>query len=252
MCCLFGLCFSSRRRHTSCALVTGVQTCALPIYVVIMLHGLASSPEAWINVANEVLGDENLRRNYQVWQLYYPTNLPLALNNATIRNVIEQTLQHFDPDQTARASHDVVLVGHSMGGVLSRLMVSTSGTGVGDALLSKYKMNDQQLAAAHSNLDPFLQFTPLPQVSRAIFVAAPHRGTPFAENRISRWAAGLVQLPVSVLDRFKQLAQLLVVPGSARSEEHTSELQSLMRISYAVFCLKKKTKTTHITNKQNK
>src|SRR3546814_19201877 len=33
-------------------------------------------------------------------------------------------------------------------------------------------------------------------------------------------------------------------PGQARSEEHTSELQSLMRISYAVFCLKKKTNTT--------
>src|SRR3546814_2637402 len=33
--------------------------------------------------------------------------------------------------------------------------------------------------------------------------------------------------------------------GVARSEEHTSELQSLMRISYAVFCLKKKKKTIH-------
>src|SRR3546814_3504947 len=33
--------------------------------------------------------------------------------------------------------------------------------------------------------------------------------------------------------------------GSARSEEHTSELQSLMRISYAVFCLKKKKKNTY-------
>src|SRR3546814_2191825 len=33
--------------------------------------------------------------------------------------------------------------------------------------------------------------------------------------------------------------------GSTRSEEHTSELQSLMRISYAVFCLKKKTNITH-------
>src|SRR3546814_6947107 len=32
--------------------------------------------------------------------------------------------------------------------------------------------------------------------------------------------------------------------STSRSEEHTSELQSLMRISYAVFCLKKKTKTT--------
>src|SRR3546814_4914379 len=37
-------------------------------------------------------------------------------------------------------------------------------------------------------------------------------------------------------------------PGARRSEEHTSELQSLMRISYAVFCLKKKNKsTTHTT-----
>src|SRR3546814_9354028 len=33
--------------------------------------------------------------------------------------------------------------------------------------------------------------------------------------------------------------------SDSRSEEHTSELQSLMRISYAVFCLKKKKKTTH-------
>src|SRR3546814_3093720 len=44
------------------------------------------------------------------------------------------------------------------------------------------------------------------------------------------------------------------VPGSmarrsaTRSEEHTSELQSLMRISYAVFCLKKKKKTSRIMN----
>src|SRR3546814_1469601 len=43
---------------------------------------------------------------------------------------------------------------------------------------------------------------------------------------------------------------LLCNPSRARSEEHTSELQSLMRISYAVFCLKKKTKTTQRTSSQ--
>src|SRR3546814_9194499 len=37
-----------------------------------------------------------------------------------------------------------------------------------------------------------------------------------------------------------------------RSEEHTSELQSLMRISYAVFCLKKKKKNTTYTNKKDR
>src|SRR3546814_8196998 len=42
--------------------------------------------------------------------------------------------------------------------------------------------------------------------------------------------------------RFRDQASVTVVLAS-RSEEHTSELQSLMRISYAVFCLKKKTTT---------
>src|SRR3546814_5165689 len=41
----------------------------------------------------------------------------------------------------------------------------------------------------------------------------------------------------------------LVMPPRDRSEEHTSELQSLMRISYAVFCLKKKKKHTYHTHK---
>src|SRR3546814_7572612 len=42
------------------------------------------------------------------------------------------------------------------------------------------------------------------------------------------------------------------VDGRARSEEHTSELQSLMRISYAVFCLKKKNNTNRINRVQQK
>src|SRR3546814_1909841 len=44
---------------------------------------------------------------------------------------------------------------------------------------------------------------------------------------------------------------LLEVNGEFRSEEHTSELQSLMRISYAVFCLKKKTATTSAKQQQH-
>src|SRR3546814_1302874 len=51
---------------------------------------------------------------------------------------------------------------------------------------------------------------------------------------------------VNVLEQehtWKGVAGVTGRPGCARSEEHTSELQSLMRISYAVFCLKKKKKT---------
>src|SRR3546814_4817828 len=57
----------------------------------------------------------------------------------------------------------------------------------------------------------------------------------------SNWNPVTVTIwPGQVLDT--KLPVLIVVEHLARSEEHTSELQSLMRISYAVFCLKKKTK----------
>src|SRR5690606_17410587 len=52
--------------------------------IIFMLHGLGSSPEAWVNVANEIMGEQELRREFQVWQVYYPTNAPIALNRYEI------------------------------------------------------------------------------------------------------------------------------------------------------------------------
>ncbi len=211
--------------------------------IVIMLHGLASSPEAWINVANEVLGDEALRRNYQIWQVYYPTNAPLAVNRYTIATAIEATLHHFDPAGTARASQRVTLIGHSMGGVLARLLVSSTGDQLWQALQARYEVPDDapddapQEAegapgapdtdhhTAHADdtrkaLDRYLRFSPLPQVSDAIFIAAPHRGTPFANHRLARWAANLVTLPLSMV---RQLSDATRVMGRLRPRAVSAE-----------------------------
>jgi triacylglycerol esterase/lipase EstA (alpha/beta hydrolase family) len=177
---------------------------------VIMLHGLASSPEAWINVANEVLGDETLRRRYQIWQVYYPTNAPLPLNNFAIRQAITQTLAHFDPTGQAEASRNTTLVGHSMGGVLSRLLVSSSEDKLWDALLTSYPMQGAQQARIEQKLAPYLRFEPLPQVSDAIFIASPHRGTSFANNRIARWVANLITLPVAMLGQLNDISRELM------------------------------------------
>jgi pimeloyl-ACP methyl ester carboxylesterase len=180
--------------------------------IIIMLHGLASSPEAWVNVANEVLGDEVLRRSYQIWQVYYPTNAPLALNNLAIHRAIEQTLARLDPGGTAPASQDVTLIGHSMGGMLARLLVSSSDERVLNRVLAAYRVDSARRKKLAASLGPYLHFEPLPQVSTAIFIAAPHRGTPFANRRIARWLANLVTLPLSMLqnldDVSRQLAQL--------------------------------------------
>ena len=199
--------------------------------VIIMLHGLASSPEAWINVANEVLGDETLRKNFQIWQVYYPTNAPLAFNQHAIRKAIQDTLKAFDPEGHNRSSQDVVLIGHSMGGVLARLLVSDSGDRFWKPIVKTYGLEGERKEKARKKLRNYVWFEPMPQVSRAVFIAAPHRGTPFAENHFSRWAASIIKLPVSMLGRVTEIAQLLVDPSSANAAPLTRPLNSISNLS---------------------
>ncbi|MEN6507643.1 MAG: alpha/beta hydrolase, partial [Smithella sp.] len=199
--------------------------------IVVMLHGLASSPEAWINLANEVMGDETLRQNYQIWQVYYPTNAPIAFNNVEIRKAVQKSLEHFDPEGTARASKDMMLIGHSMGGILSRLMVSSSEDRLWDAFLKKYPLKGRRLENAQKELGPYMMFDAMRQVSRVIFIATPHKGTPLAEIAPVRWIAGIVTVPLSVLGRFTEVARLLVDPESADPVSLTRPFNSIDNLS---------------------
>ncbi|PZU34419.1 MAG: hypothetical protein DI574_13390, partial [Acidovorax sp.] len=185
---------------------------------IVMLHGLASSPEAWINVANELMGDEQLRRRYQIWQVYYPSNAPLAANNAAIRKALNDTLARFDPTSKADAANDMVLIGHSMGGVLARLMVSDASNTLLDAITEEYNLKGKKAENVRAGLAPYLNFTAMPQVNRAIFIAAPHRGTSFANHKLARWIANLVTLPITMLDQLSDAAGSLAQLDTGSSE----------------------------------
>lgn len=199
--------------------------------IILLLHGLASSPEAWINVANEMLGDETLRKNYQIWQLYYPTNAPIALNHHNIRQTLEQTLHFVDPNGLHPATQDVILIGHSMGGVLARLMVSSSGDQLWQEIVEHYHLKGGRKSRAQKALQDYAWFNALPQVKRAIFIAAPHRGTPLAENRLARWTSRMVKLPFSMLGRVTEIAQILVDPSSAQAAPITRTFNSIDNLS---------------------
>src|SRR3546814_3665522 len=79
----------------------------------------------------------------------------------------------------------------------------------------------------------------------ALCIVTQDRHAPPESGVLARSASGALEIVPWV--RVVNLARALdEIAEAGRSEEHTSELQSLMRISYAVFCLKKKTYTQHV------
>ncbi|HUL83066.1 MAG TPA: alpha/beta fold hydrolase [Gammaproteobacteria bacterium] len=174
---------------------------------VVLLHGLGSSPDAWLNLANELLGDPALRARYQLWQIFYPTNLPIPENRRAIRAAISDAFAALDPAGEARASRGVTLIGHSMGGVIARLLLVESGDALWQDVFAK--PSDPALRERYAVLAPYLDLEPLPQVDEAIFLAAPHRGAPMARDLRGRVAALAVRLPVEVVDTLTTVADAL-------------------------------------------
>jgi pimeloyl-ACP methyl ester carboxylesterase len=162
-----------------------------------------------VNLANEIMGDPELRQQFQVWQVYYPTNAPIALNRFEIDQAFDNTLRHFDPKGTSRASKDMVFIGHSMGGVLARLLVTSSGDTLWNQLLANYDLKGERLKRVQAKLGPLLHFDAEPNVERAIFIAAPHQGTDIAGNRVGRFIGRLVRLPITILGKFEDVFQAL-------------------------------------------
>lgn len=175
--------------------------------IVVMLHGLASSPEAWVNAANEILADEELRREFQIWQIYYPTSMPVPASHAAIRQVLLNAINHFNHGDETAADHGLVLIGHSMGGIITRLMISTADEQLWNWAASDPRLALDPLDEDRAQLDPLLRFQPFPGVERAIFIATPHRGTIVAGQGLARWVSGLIRLPVTLMENFGPISQ---------------------------------------------
>jgi len=183
--------------------------------VVVLIHGLAASPNAWVNLANELTGDEEIRRNYQVWEVFYRSGLALPFNERAIRAALEQTLDRFDPGRAARASHRMVLVGHSVGGVIARLLVLDGGDALWRMVLGHAPSGEerQRLVAAA----PYFDLVPMAEVGRVVFLASPHRGTPRARGWLGRLASPFIRTPPSLAAKAKEIADQLEPLAPARA-----------------------------------
>lgn len=161
--------------------------------VIIMIHGLASSPEAWIRLTHDVLGDSILREHYQVWQVFYSTNMPILESRYQIHGLIENAFKQVDPQAQAIASHEAVLIGHSMGAVIARLL--TSNDNFSTQALPDISATDRQKLLAIPTVQKRFDMQALPEIGRMVLVSAPLRGTDYADRWFTRAVRKIIRLP---------------------------------------------------------
>jgi pimeloyl-ACP methyl ester carboxylesterase len=192
---------------------------------VVMVHGLWSSPLTWMDMFNDLRSYPEIRSRYQFWFYLYPSGQPFWLSATQLRSDLADMRDVNDPFRHDAPLDRMVLVGHSMGGLVSRMQTIESGDDfwriVSDQPPDQLKGSDD----ARQRLVSTLYFKPNQSIQRVVTIGTPHRGSEFS-NDYTRWLARrVIRLPQLALAATQSLA--VENPGFFRD-------QKLLTVSNAI------------------
>lgn len=172
---------------------------------VVMVHGLWSSPITWMEMYNDLRSDPLVRQYYQFWFYLYPTGQPFWVSATQMREDLALMRRELDPARAAPALDQMVLVGHSMGGLVSKMQTVESEEAFWRT------MSEHPFAELHADDDTVRElastffFRPNPSVRRVVTLGTPHRGSEFA-NDVTRWLGRkLIAMPKKMMQGHDRL-----------------------------------------------
>lgn len=162
--------------------------------VVMVIHGLMDTPATWAPLVNRLRNDKTIRQNYQFWFYSYPSGYPYAYSASILREQLDAVEKMFP------IKKPMVLVGHSMGGCISRLMITDTGDKLWRGIFGKSPAETKLSTPTRDLLEKALVFKHRPEVGRVIFISAPLKGSDLAKNKIGRIGSMLVKAPGYLLE----------------------------------------------------
>lgn len=162
---------------------------------VIFVHGTLSSPIWWAEMWNTLRADGVLRERCQFWNFVYNSGNPIGFSAARLREEINRKVKQLDPEGNDPALRQMVVIGHSQGGLLAKLTATDTGDRLWSAVSTKdfeqLDLPGKELGALRS--DYF--FKPLPSVKRVVFISTPHRGSYLATSLVRNLAIFFMKMP---------------------------------------------------------
>ncbi len=189
---------------------------------VIFVHGLQDTPASWSQMINELRGDPSTRRRYQFWVYSYPSGYPYPYSAALFREALDSVQREFPNHKP------IVLVGHSMGGLVSRLMVTDSGDQLWRVYFGKSPAETRLPAKSREILEKTLVFNHRSEVRRVIFMSTPHRGSNLASIWFGRIASALVHPPSTFIALQHKILPLITAdPAAMRLNRMPNSIDTL-------------------------
>jgi pimeloyl-ACP methyl ester carboxylesterase len=173
----------------------------------LFVHGLLGTPLSWQNLTNDLCSDPKVLEHYQPWFFLYPTGQPMLESSAQLREDLLATQRLFDPSGTAIASRHVVVVAHSMGGLLTHTLVSDSGDALWNVFATKPLNSLKNLPPDVKDLIlKYFYFRHNPSIDRVIFLSVPHRGSVLAGGLVGSIGNRIIEPSKAPARALKELA----------------------------------------------
>jgi len=162
---------------------------------VVLVHGTASSAGRWAQMLNDLMNDPCIRGRFQFWAFTYDTGNPILYSAMLLRETLDKVVSELDPQQQDSNLRNMIVIGHSQGGLLTKLIAvdpqSKLWDGVSDEPLEAMDVGEK----TRDLLQRAFFYKPLPYVKRVVFISTPHRGSYVAGNWISHQLTRFIKFP---------------------------------------------------------
>ncbi|MEX2092976.1 MAG: alpha/beta fold hydrolase [Pirellulales bacterium] len=172
---------------------------------IVLVHGLASSPVTWSHLENDLRAQPAIMARYQIWAFRYDTGDPFLTSATELRQQLATIRQTYDPCRADPNLSRIVMIGHSLGGLVSKLQVTNSGDLLWRSAAKQPFDTIRTDPDTRARLANSFFFTPSPDVARVIYIATPHRGSIYARRCVGQISSALVKEPPDWTARHAQL-----------------------------------------------
>jgi len=178
---------------------------------VVFVHGTASSFGRWSEMYNRLAADSRVRARYEFWFFSYDSGAPIVWSSMLLRESLKRAVTLLDPQGTDPGLHQMVVIGHSQGGLLTKMTAIDSGSLFWDEVFKRPPAELDVSPETRDLVQRTLFVTPLPFVKRVMFLATPHHGSALTVGWLAEWVAeklrGIIKAPLALTHALKELAR---------------------------------------------